>query len=932
MGAAARALMDLPPYHFDRDQLFEREASPFMPEQLLHFRRADLFERAAIRRLSIIVQGGAASTPIVMDGALLVSAILFGALLDRPLWTDWLTRSYGLILDMDVDPPRDWHSHLEAARQGGRGVSEGASPAPLPHLLCAGRLWIDCTVGDDDHGIEIKRWVADPLTHCLLRHWQSVREAQPPFVPAAETAIATFLGAAHWDFERQSWLTAAIHEAATTKWRLRMPGFLVDAVSEHGQSVSLPLSRWKAVLGQSTQEARLEVGKVSGKRTSSDPVRAIIQQALPVGRASPRRAFTGGAAAIADAAFANHRSPVERLVLQWAADRLDPNRNPKQRSRGLAPSTIDRRAGALLRALRTEFGDRDPRLCSRDELLRHVDTMLRGGRDGPTFVNHLKCFFDWLQRCQPELAIAFDDVGRQASGVAASVITSAEYTRVLARFDPTDARGATARLAIMLAFRAGLRWSEVIGLSTSDLRWAAETIELEVRDNAIRRTKSLAGRRLLPLHVLMDESEATELRRWWRARQAAQASASLGSDEGHATRLFPAGTDDVVATLKLILDHALREVSGDRRTNFHTLRHSFGSYLLTTLSLPGDLADSALVPHLDLHLVSQGRRARIADSLWGEGRLGQSAVHVASSLLGHSGSRSTLRSYMHLTDWLAGVYVARPSAQRGLPTSLVAALLGKTEIAVERADRRRAAVARTDAGSVPGRRPRGRQPKDDLTLGSIYLAPLLDAGEARPPMTTVIRRRISAAPDPVPGWESMLAVILADSAAAREMALDRRDLDTAFGRKVIAQLDALLAMPTRGRLGVARSRHGPLLSVRQRAPRRLDPEQVELLRRLYRGAAQLDQARRQILVDAFVNSYDRPRGVIRVLLGGAPALTEALFAIGCKVDEIAVEERPGSATVRVKMGNRTGRGFSWAMLMISAVHRATARGSRHSVS
>ena len=921
MGAAAGALMDLSPHNFDRDHMFEREASPFMPEQLLHFRRADLFERAAIQRLSSFVQGGAACTPIMMDGALLVSAILFGALLDRRLWRDWLARSYGVILDLGDDPPLDWRSHLEAARAG-QGVVEGTNPAPLPHLFRAGRAWIDSTVGDDGHGTELKRWVADPLTHCLLRHWQSVRSAPPPFVSASEMAIATFLGAAHWDLERQTWLTAALHEAATAKWRLRMPGFLVDAVSEHGQSVSLPLSRWKAVLGQATQEARFEVGKVSERRTSSDPVRAIIQQALPAGRASPRRAFTGGAAAIADAAFANHRSPVERLVLQWAADRLDPKRNPKQRSRGLAPSTIDRRAGALLRALRTEFGDCDPRMCSRDELLEHVDTMLRSGGHGPTLVSHLKCFFDWLQRCQPELAIAFDDVGRQTSGVAAGVITADEYTRVLARFEPTDARGATARLAIMLAFRAGLRWSEVIGLSMSDLRWAGDIFELEVRDNAIRRTKSMAGRRLLPLHILLDESEATELRRWWRARQAAQAIASRGCDEGGETRLFPAGTHNAVATLKLILDHALREVSGDRRTNFHTLRHSFGSYLLTTLSLPGDLADSALVPHLDPHLVSQGRRARIAGSLWGEGRLGQSAVHVASSLLGHSGSRSTLRSYMHLTDWLAGVYVARPSAQRGLPTALVAALLKKTEIAVERADRRRAATARTDGGTVPGRRPRGRQPKDGSALGSIYLAPLLDADEARPPTTTVIRRRISAAPDPVPGWQSMLAVIMADSAVAREKALDRRDLDNAFGRKVIAELDALLAMTTRGRQGVARSRHGTRLSVRQRATRRLDPEQVELLVRLYRGGAQLDHARRQILVDAFVKGYDRPRGVIRVGPGGASALTDALFTIGCKVDEIAVEERPESAAVRVGKGNRTGRGFSWAMLMISAVHRA----------
>jgi len=169
----------------------------------------------------------------------------------------------------------------------------------------------------------------------------------------------------------------------------------------------------------------------------------------------------------------------------------------------------------------------------------------------------------------------------------------------------------------------------------------------------------------------------------------------------------------------------------------------------------------------------------------------------------------------------------------------------------------------------------------------------------------------------------MLALIIADDEAGRAAALDQRDLDTVFGRKVVARLDSLLALRRRGRANVALPRHGEGRGrPRQRAPRRLNINESALLERLYRGAAQIDQSSRVLLVNAFVQGYDRPHGVIRIPLEIRDGLQDALLASGCLPHEIVIRELPTTATVRVGADNRTNRGFIWAMLMVAAVHKA----------
>lgn len=521
---------------FDLDAFFTRPASPFAPEQRIHHRRAELFERVVVERLDALLASDEPITDLVRDGAALTCAILFGALLDARCWSAWLRAARWPVIDLD--PAGAGAAETIAAREGGWRAEE------LRRLHAAGRLWIDLPPAD---GREMRRWVADPLTHCLLLRWQRdcARRGGEPAMPAV--AVAAFLRSGREDQVWEEWILEALHRAATIKWRMRMPGFLVEANGERGRCVSLPSRRWMALLGRAVQpisvpySARLRLPGKRGVR-QADPILRRIAELLPHDRSCAPSIFTGAANQLSVEARRNDVSPVERLVLLWAADRLDPSRDARQRQRRLAPSTLRERAARLLPILRGAFGGQDPEELEAADFAtacnRRFDETPAKPRDGAA----LSCFTAWLQCRADHLAIAWTGgVERKESGVGSGLITAGEYAALRDRFDARTANGAMARLLVLLGFRAGLRWREALNLRVDDIMHTGRHVELSISHNRDHRLKSPAGRRVLPLHLLMDDGEIAELLGWWRERRAA-ASARLPDgdpDPRNRRRLFP---------------------------------------------------------------------------------------------------------------------------------------------------------------------------------------------------------------------------------------------------------------------------------------------------------------------------------------------------------------------------------------------------------
>ena len=890
--------------------IFLRPASPFVPETFLHRWRGEVFEQVALRRIEALLTGEIAATPMRREGALFVSAVLFGALLDRRLWEQWNGASRGMVVDVEAT------TCFQKVRESDLLIAR-----PVNRLFRTGRIYIDLGVPFGTKGkAEARRWVADPLTDALLLHWQAARAAALPATFALSDALVAFLGEEHRPSLEREGLLAALHPAAVARWQLRMPAFLVHAAGDSGDCVSLPAARWAALFAGMTTGSSPDRKPQEVKCHALKPRDACVREIaahLPAGRAATPKAFVTAARQMRQDAV-TQQQPVERLLMLWAADRIDPAHDPRQRTRRLAPSTVEARAKILAPLLRAACGTVDPVTLSAERWAAALNAAIGSKLTDVRKSAALSCFTDWLQRRVPHLTIAWDSrPPAEPSGVSAAIVTSREYALLRDGFDPSTVNGAMARILVSLGFRAGLRWDEAIGLRWDDLRATGDHLELTIRGNAARRLKTLASRRTVPLHLLLTDEERAELDAWTATRRAeAVAALPLGpADPLEHGRLFPTFGLPLHQGMMIVVQRALRAIIGPRKDIFHALRHSCGSYLLATLALPEDM--EVQVPAIDPQLVSHERRLRLAPALLGAGTAGRGAVHGVGALLGHSGDRATTRSYMHLHDWLIGLHVARPSAVPRLTACTVAMLSGRSIEAVERAHRRALARERAD-GRDPARARRGRPTRQVSVRGTIMLSRFLDdtTDPVKPlPMPSTARRPA----EHMPGWEPLAIWMLSPNEVARANAERQRDLATPLGRRIVAELRALIETTTRGRDGVARRRF--IADGRQQP---LTPREALAIRRLSHGVMALGPERRRLLVEVFATSYDRDRGLIRVDMADLIPVRVALGNAGVPISTARVTCAVRRATIRLD----GGRALVWALLFAAARDRALRRDGR----
>lgn len=920
-----------------RDHLFERTASPFEVEQGIQFKRADLFERVLIDRITAYLRAKAGrlqgrsndmELPRLDDlrtaqALTLSSGILFGALLDRRIWDGFYRGCCGPVIDF---------------RNGSADLVMAETP-----IRIADRIWISLPVPGQQEKPEFRRWVADPITHFLLLRLQS-QEPRTPWIPplSAEkisrsgndlfpdhvSALAHAFGVRGWDYGRQETLANGLFEAAVVKWRTRMPGFLIENLLGSGLSTCLPESHWERLLGKVILPSKFKRKSLPHQRQfrSSDPKLAIIDKALPSSRASRPRQFKEAAERLLEAAAKNGNSPVERYVLIWAACRLNPPIDPRQKTKRLAPSTIRSRAGALLSILRNAFGDQDPWQIEpaqvAEALTKAMSLRVKTSRAHDK--KHLNCFLDWRNRSMQELSLeVIDEDLKERRPPRAGIITASEYLRILGCFDQRSPEGAVARILVMLGFRAGLRLPEAMHLKIDDISFSGNFAEAQIRDNDARRTKSLAGRRVLPLHCLFEEPELEELKAWWLNRKAEATAQFALSKMRSDHRLFPETDVDFHARIKRDVEHEIKRITGEKNAVFHVLRHSFATYLIATLNLPFDVPDDELVLPIDRSVVSHERRKRVSDVLLGDGRLGQNSVHAVGALLGHSGEHSTLVTYFHLHDWLAANYVSRPEAMRAIPTALAAQLLDMTEHAVSKAASRKRVRTGNGRSIV---RSRGRPTKNDHAIGSVQLRDLVERSDLSSGNTPdVSKPRLLLHSNGEPSWKVLTGLMQASTHAERELIRQHAALSTPYGALLIQRLEAILAITTKGSKGKPIQRFVEIdFENRQRSVRQLGEHEQVVLSKLYAGFREVEPQVMDVVSKSIQKGYDRVRGHISVPLHACDIITKAFVTAGLSRQEVQVQSRARSALIRLGANGRMHRGYIWAILFACAAHEASS--------
>lgn len=924
----------------------DRSTSLLNESQVLNVRHAAVFEQVLIDRLELLLEKRERS--LAVEGTLLCSAVLFGALINRRLWPSWFAASRGDVISTKGRGQGSWQQNsfradssnliegnerdIAASRQRFEALSLHKK---IPSIPSTGRIWIELNAERE----EPLRWVADPFTEALLIFWQQGTRFNAIDEYDVVDAVAAAFGASSWEPRNKLKLVIGLHLAARAKWQMRMPGFLIEAIDRRSQSVILPAPRWVGLFEpeRCQDQARFDPKPVAPKRRHKGKIAKLIQKLLPKGQNHSSREFAVAAGELAKKSCCNDIDPVKRLVLLWAASRLAPERDMRQRKRRFAPSTVALRSERLLAFLEFTFKDQEPNLLSTEKFADKINDAL--SRSDCTNITRadLACFTDWNSRNVQDQSVMFSFDVRSPGGVRAGMISMADYRAIISRFTNRTQKGAMARLVTMLGFRAGLRWDEVEALAIGDLLVEDGIIELTVRPNSERRTKTLGSRRVLPLHVLMEPEECAELISWWRSRRAERTPhAQSHRDPSEHWRLFPHYETLILERVKKDIEAAIRGVTSDTESIYHVLRHSFASAMIATFLLPEDYRDCEPCPHIDPGLVSVARRDRLAAALLGDGFRSRDGLRAVASLMGHSSEKTTIRSYFHLHDWLVGVYVARPRVQPRLPTSLISTITGGNSDVI-RLENRRARLNNPDMFDLDVQHNERRQKKDDDPItGADIIWPLFSASRCQLAVQSHSSlETVTAEKSPVAGfksidpeiltWQALNVLFCSVGECAQEDARQHPELISSFGDNVADALLKMLAERTRGRSGTSNYRFLEVPhEARKQRVRLLSPEDRRDLEKFYDGFCRLAWTDLSKLCEIFRKGYDRARGVIRMRLDEETAISGILLKSGCLPGDIHTQKTTRSATIRVGREKRMSRGFVRALIFASANQAAHA--------
>lgn len=609
-------------------------------------------------------------------GQLLLSAILYGGMVHKQWLTPWVESLSSancfedqLWMDMVLKPV-----HSERVRR-----AAGKTGKVKPDHSQVKKTW------------EIRRrWFADPLTHSLVIRWHNDYQGDlsagrnvSPMV-----AIRQYLDLILDKKNRtsESFVNALLRGCATRSG-LGMPAFLLAYAEGTIKSVSLPPAVWERLLtGKCVEIPDQPVVADSEQPPVDEPLpvpeprqiapmvkqeamlKEVLRNILPPDTHWKRRASEAREAL--QSYYELHRESMCQtlscLVL-WCIDLLT-TYNRQELINGRVKGKI--RASSVRRYL-DAIGKRLVAVANKEEILNLEGDELHDlysevidACPTPKSKNkagaRLYGFHQFLMARLKAQGVDFSDLsvssGPAEASVDANLISLDSFDRMKSVLCPNYKKASRIRkiqlLMTILAFRCGLRRTEVLKLRLIDLQGVAEP-ELLVRNNRYAYVKSNESIRRLPLACLLEDDELKLLLDWRRDRiledGATDPNALLFCLEDHPSELMPSSA--VFPAIML----AIRQVTGDPSIVFHHFRHSFATWMVLRL-LQNFSQDIRRRYHfLNHHLFEPEACLKLRTALLGNHSLGRQALYATAQLCGHAGPEVTLLHYIHLCDWLLGV-------------------------------------------------------------------------------------------------------------------------------------------------------------------------------------------------------------------------------------------------------------------------------------
>lgn len=687
-------------------------------------------------------------------------------------WREALHRGIGAFRTEPADPSLLWGAVLLSA------VLHGA----LLDTAKLNRLVEHMSQGGDFHGtqprcyfefdlpyaglgeLHLQRWFPDALTALLLirliRHLASTTSS--PF-PKPHVAIRRFLSAQDVGLEAQPSGLRQLVESATPWWRARASALEVRVMTRQLPAHAIHRRSWQRIFGASSGGSEPKPRSAAPIRTADDdPASQDLIDNLPVMYSWLEPALQ----ALATDQRSTARSAIATLASDHQNDVLAGHylgfiqfllAGNSATGKPLALSTIRSRATEALHRLLFHLGDDDPTRMTLDELqtLYAEISNESDGRSNPLALKTgLREFHTYLVRRHglPHIQRLDQVLGDDAHlmPIDANLVTVDEYLATQLRLDHDLARGAPpddvqiAKLVLMMAFRLGMRAMEIFGLRTEDVQLQGRGITILVRPYPGHRLKTENSKRILPAHALLAAKERTMLRTWVQRRLAEASSATSSGTTAQSDRLLTSvRTGRSKVSYEGVTDRvcaALRHATGDRLLFLHHLRHAFATWTMLRLRAPDDPEIHrffATHPATERWLAN-GRRARLQllGHIPASSRVYAFAV---ARLLGHSSPTVSMGHYIHGTEIVMAAIADRELrevpkralvAASGLPATTAFRHLDRSSLelvahTLKRQPKRSSGLphgASEEAAEPPVKRVRGRPKAAPPHLGEQWLS------------------------------------------------------------------------------------------------------------------------------------------------------------------------------------------------------------------
>jgi site-specific recombinase XerD len=213
-----------------------------------------------------------------------------------------------------------------------------------------------------------------------------------------------------------------------------------------------------------------------------------------------------------------------------------------------------------------------------------------------------------------------------------------------------DALSETVSQALVLAYRCGLRLSEVAKLRIGDVEQSAEKT-LFVLENRFGTNKSASARRQLPLAAMLAAHERAAFNLFERRRR-------LTGKPNDPLFAVPGQRDPISDKwLSQTVSHAMARAIGGEGWTFHHLRHAAVNNLFLVMEDETELAQefSGWLPE---------QQREILAAVLGDVRARQKRYIAMATFVGHADPQETFESYVHLVEH---VMAARRERQRTAP-------------------------------------------------------------------------------------------------------------------------------------------------------------------------------------------------------------------------------------------------------------------------